>query len=201
MSKEKYNIIGDVHGRFDLLMELIAKMPLRDFIFVGDLIDRGPNPIEVVDWVIKTRSVCVLGNHEHMMLDFYKQTKRYDFNTWFRNEGDVTFDAYEKDKKTLNDHLNFIDNLPTKFESDHLIVTHAPTIHHDKMNVFDAVWCRRPSKKIPNGKTHIYGHQGMRYEGKNERGIITSICIDNSAVGELIGMTWPEKEYFSVQEK
>ena len=36
-------IIGDVHGCFDTLIALIAKLPTdAKIIFVGDLIDRGP---------------------------------------------------------------------------------------------------------------------------------------------------------------
>lgn len=37
-------VIGDIHGRLDLLEELIKKAPLGVALcFVGDLIDRGPS--------------------------------------------------------------------------------------------------------------------------------------------------------------
>ena len=39
-------IIGDVHGCYDTLMALIAKLPEdAEIVFVGDLIDRGKNRI------------------------------------------------------------------------------------------------------------------------------------------------------------
>ena len=43
-------IIGDVHGCYNTLMELIAKLPKdAKLCFVGDLIDRGPNSKDVVE--------------------------------------------------------------------------------------------------------------------------------------------------------
>lgn len=196
-----YNIIGDVAGRYDELRELLKKMPPRKLIFVGDLIDRGPNSLDVVEYVEGTGSICVLGNHEHMMLDFFSGGKEYLENAWFENGGIKTYLEYAGHGKTLRRHLSFLENLPLKFEDENLIVTHAPTIHHSKMNKFQAVWYRQPSLKIPEGKVHVYGHNGMFRESKNSKGEITSICIDNSGVGKLMGMTWPEREYFSVSQR
>lgn len=72
----RYDIIGDVHGCFDELLALMAQldaMPARNgerrqLVFVGDLINRGPRPLDVVDQVMSLveqgRALCVLGNHE-----------------------------------------------------------------------------------------------------------------------------------------
>ncbi|MDV7341430.1 metallophosphoesterase [Terasakiella sp. A23] len=72
--------IGDVHGRFDLLQQIIttAKKAIPksakrvDFVLLGDIIDRGDAAIEVLDltrdgiedWNI----ICLLGNHEQLLL-------------------------------------------------------------------------------------------------------------------------------------
>lgn len=78
--------IGDIHGRYDLLYELL-KAITRDllrvrhrvtpiFIFLGDYIDRGPNSKEVVQTLIEMMAGgdldirCLRGNHEQAMLDF-----------------------------------------------------------------------------------------------------------------------------------
>jgi len=74
--------VGDVHGRDDLLRELIAKIeddraargPARDVIvFLGDLIDRGPASCEVVERLRgfapdNARLVFLAGNHEEVLL-------------------------------------------------------------------------------------------------------------------------------------
>src|SRR5215212_8344071 len=61
-----FDIIGDVHGCFDELVELLAKLgyserPVgawghdeRKAIFVGDLVDRGPKIPEVVRLVMES---------------------------------------------------------------------------------------------------------------------------------------------------
>ena len=62
-------IIGDVHGCYDELVELLAKIPLKDRLaFVGDFVDRGPKPKEVLNLVQELieshRAVAVGGNHD-----------------------------------------------------------------------------------------------------------------------------------------
>ena len=75
-------LIGDLHGRADLLAAMLARIsaepqgPTARLIFVGDLIDRGPQSAAVLQKVwhlTRTRPgqvICLMGNHERMMLDF-----------------------------------------------------------------------------------------------------------------------------------
>lgn len=74
--------IGDVHGRLDLLTDLLARIeqdnarraPKRVFVvMIGDLIDRGPDSKGVIDLLRErppsfARFVFILGNHEEVML-------------------------------------------------------------------------------------------------------------------------------------
>lgn len=75
--------MGDVHGRFDLLEKLIDRIgehngalaPAKSLhiLFLGDLIDRGPDSAQVLDYLHalqrKTNRVLVLqGNHEEALL-------------------------------------------------------------------------------------------------------------------------------------
>lgn len=74
--------VGDIHGRLDLLDRLlaaieqdIARRPARDIllIFLGDLIDRGPDSRGVVERLRtyrhdKLRACFVAGNHEEVLL-------------------------------------------------------------------------------------------------------------------------------------
>jgi serine/threonine protein phosphatase 1 len=74
--------IGDIHGRLDLLEDLLAKIhaELQHYpsartllIFVGDLIDRGPSSAQVIERLrtysrTGIRPVFLLGNHEEVLL-------------------------------------------------------------------------------------------------------------------------------------
>ena len=74
-----YDIIGDIHGQADKLVNLLEKMgytlhgkvwnhPSRQVIFVGDFIDRGLQQLETVkiarSMVNAGAALAVLGNHE-----------------------------------------------------------------------------------------------------------------------------------------
>ena len=74
--------IGDVHGRLDLLKQLLGlieddvrKRPSMrcDLIFLGDLVDRGPDSAAVVEFLRTyrpafARPCFLMGNHEEVML-------------------------------------------------------------------------------------------------------------------------------------
>ena len=75
-----YDVIGDIHGDATRLRALLRKLGHRETasgfvapagrqaVFVGDLIDRGPGQLEVLDivrrMVDRGDARCVLGNHE-----------------------------------------------------------------------------------------------------------------------------------------
>ena len=54
------NIIGDIAGEFDALIELVKRMPDEDILLVGDLVDRGPKSLQVIEWAIDTPNVSAL---------------------------------------------------------------------------------------------------------------------------------------------
>jgi hypothetical protein len=72
--------VGDVHGCFRELCELIERLRLREsdeIIFVGDLVDRGPEPVKVVDLVstmaMSGMAKVIAGNHEEKMLRYLRR--------------------------------------------------------------------------------------------------------------------------------
>lgn len=97
-------IIGDVHGEFQSLLNLVEKIPKDStLIFVGDLVDRGLNSKEVIDFVKKNNYQCVLGNHEKMMIEYaHAFEKTYPnlpsmnyYHRWINNGGRQTLLSYK----------------------------------------------------------------------------------------------------------
>lgn len=74
--------IGDIHGRLDLLDALLPRIEAdhaargpaeRHIIFLGDLVDRGPDSAGVIERVRAMCAAdphvhCLMGNHEEIML-------------------------------------------------------------------------------------------------------------------------------------
>lgn len=90
--REGLDFIGDVHGKADLLAALLSRLgyrntagawrhPRRTAVFVGDLIDRGPQQLATVEMVQRMHAegaaLAVLGNHEHNALGWELPDERH----------------------------------------------------------------------------------------------------------------------------
>lgn len=69
-------VVGDVHGCLEELDELLRviqynKNQMR-LVFLGDLVDRGPDSVGCVRRVRELQTECIMGNHEEKHLRFYK---------------------------------------------------------------------------------------------------------------------------------
>ncbi|KAA0975355.1 metallophosphoesterase [Pseudomonas sp. ANT_H12B] len=79
--------VGDIHGHFTRLQAVIDAAgfnPLVDRLFsVGDLIDRGPECRDVLDWLTKPWFHPVRGNHDDYVVNF----DTCDIVNWLYNGG------------------------------------------------------------------------------------------------------------------
>ena len=79
-------IIGDVHGCYYTLAELYNniknKYPDIEIYCVGDLIDRGNNSYEVMEFVINKKIQFTPGNHEYMFYNFFKDPTSVFARSW-----------------------------------------------------------------------------------------------------------------------
>jgi serine/threonine protein phosphatase 1 len=104
--------VGDIHGRIDLLNELLARIDadiaLRPterplYVFLGDYIDRGPSSRETIDTLIEhgATNECVFlkGNHELIALKCLSD--RGLFDQWLRLGGAETLISYGASAETL----------------------------------------------------------------------------------------------------
>ena len=96
-------VVGDIHGRADLLDRLLALIAAEPearaarLIFVGDYIDRGPDSAKVLmrlqEMTTAGRAVCLMGNHERMLLDAIDQPEEAG-QRWLLNGGDATLASF-----------------------------------------------------------------------------------------------------------
>jgi len=150
MPTEPFQVIGDVHGRADLLDLLLDDLDLSlPIAFVGDIIDRGPYSAQALEIVfalcqeVPEQVMCLLGNHEMMLIEFLQRPTTLG-RRWLRNGGTETLESYGiygvseiSEGAELTDAAaglrslfqpgmeEWLKTLPTQVVSGNTVVTHA----------------------------------------------------------------------------
>lgn len=110
--------IGDIHGRLDLLLELLNTINQEisahpkdhnTVVFLGDYVDRGPDSAGVVKHLSKlslhgAECIFLRGNHEKYIMDLTTLSVPYDI--WLQNGGGATLKSYGVDADPENDLQN-----------------------------------------------------------------------------------------------
>lgn len=120
-------VIGDVHGCYYTLKELVKKYWDPDktiLIQVGDLVNKGPNSAKSIAYWMKLSSkypdrvVMLRGNHEQFLIQAIKRPFLLNPCSQVRTEvyhSDLDLDKVKK----------WLQSLPLKWENEHILITHA----------------------------------------------------------------------------
>lgn len=110
--------VGDIHGHFTLLQQALDAAgfdPAVDRLFsVGDVVDRGPESSQVLEWLDKPWFFAVRGNHETMAID-HTRNRDLDRDTYLANGGEW-FVELELDQQRV--HAERFAQLPIAIEID-----------------------------------------------------------------------------------
>lgn len=167
---ENIYVIGDVHGCFYTLQNLLSRLPKdAELIFVGDLCDKGNFSKDVIDYVIENGHACVKGNHEHLMQTYLEDVifhnKHSPWSSDKRYGGMVTIDSYQGDRNKMLSHLEWIKSLPTYLQIDKYFITHGFALpfyeHRDNPESYNDYLLNRYEKGmyIENDEIiNIFGH-------------------------------------------
>ena len=151
-------VMGDVHGMYTRFLEMLHTIQFKDsdrLIMIGDVIDRGPNGLDVLERVMNAPNIeMVMGNHELMMLDYLSaQTPKeaiHDRSIWFHNGGKPTFDALMKLSEEEHEHIRgYLLNLPISMEIEVGKQKYYLVHGFPEDDAYDALWSR-PNKHSRN---------------------------------------------------
>jgi serine/threonine protein phosphatase 1 len=196
--------IGDVHGcvtALRTLLDRIAPESQDKLVFLGDLIDRGPDSKRVIETILELRNQCIVeaifGNHEEMLL--LSRTEAGLFQAWLSFGGRETLESYgiafdsntlrnkEWVKKIPAEHWHFLsaDLVDCVEEEGHILVHGAvdPDLPLDKQPWPDLRWARWDDpQRHCSGKITVCGHthqpSGLPISNGN------AICIDTWVYGD-----------------
>jgi serine/threonine protein phosphatase 1 len=207
--------IGDIHGCLSHLEHLIPMLPIRvedRLVFIGDFIDRGPDAKGVVDYVLQLRetlcpTVCLLGNHEQMFLDYLAGK---NVETFLYNGGMETLASYGlTGRRTISPedlppgHAAFFQELQHYYETDDFILVHAglrPGVSLLEQRLADLIWIRFDFIRSDYDfkKTVIFGHTPLSrtspFYGTKKVGIDTGAVYG----GRLTCLELPEMRVYQV---
>ncbi len=204
-------VCSDLHGfpieKF-LLMLKNAGFGKDDFLWVlGDVIDRGPDGIKLLKWLMaQPNAQLILGNHEAMLLgcDFLFEeitensianltgSKLDIYSNWVANGGQPTLNALSSVRNNEIEYiLEYLQEAPlyetTTVNGRDFIFTHSGLGSFEKDKKLseysrtDLLWCRpNLNQKYFEDVTVIFGHTPTVYYGEKFKGraIVTDSWID-----------------------
>ncbi|MEM7212548.1 MAG: metallophosphoesterase [Pseudomonadota bacterium] len=189
--------IGDVHGCFELLEEVhgwidadLERVQPADWriIHLGDYIDRGPKPAEVLEFLIERsdnpRVLSLRGNHDHYLIDFIDDPQTPYLDRWLTYGGAETFGGYEIDpglsavpvydpmRAEIHDavleavppeHVEFLRRCSQSLRFGDYFFAHAgvkPSVALEHQAKWELMWMREPflSSDADFGAVVVHGH-------------------------------------------
>jgi serine/threonine protein phosphatase 1 len=166
-------VIPDLHGRFDLLREMLTRIEAHaegragTIVVLGDYVNKGPDSRLVVE---RMRAGLfdgwpffpLKGNHDAMMVEALRDTSK--MHGWIDKGGDATIKSYGGDPSVIPDaDVAWLDGLPLTHVDAHRIYVHAgldPGVPLDAQPEHTLLWKRyRKGDSAGFGSRHVvHGH-------------------------------------------
>ena len=208
-------VVGDIHGRDDLLGPLLRRIhedaagKPHDLVFVGDYVDRGDQSAVVMARLFALRTqphvTFLLGNHEKMMLDFLDDPEGRA-GRWFRYGGLQTLASFgiggvtetapsgalrkarDAFRKALGPVEAWLRGLDRGFVSGNVAVVHAaldPALPLDAQNPRTLIWGHPEFGSTPRRDGLWVVHGHSIVERPKAEGGVVSIDTGAYASGRL----------------
>ncbi len=192
-------VIGDIHGCYDELKDLIETLEtegeynkgIDKLVFLGDYIDRGDKSKQVIEFIRNLQMnndnvIALMGNHEDMLLSYLDNGDE----NWEWNGHRSTLNSYDGFTKQFHKDVKWIRTLPLYHEDEHCIYVHAginPYKPMEEQDRFDLLWVREEfiySMKEYYKKV-IFGHTPTVHITEDTKPVCTftgNIGIDTACV-------------------
>jgi hypothetical protein len=156
-------VVGDIHGCYDELTDLLDKVKLKKtdrVISVGDLITKGPKSREVLElFMTDDRFSTVIGNHDLML-------RRH----WYGEDVELKAaqkEAHKELKGEKDAYMQFLSSLPFTIDLDTHLVVHAglrPNVELHSQTTGDLTRLRTlgPDRESDEGTPWYYVYNGEK---------------------------------------
>ena len=207
--KNKVFIVGDVHGCFNSLTQLLKKADCdpdkHRLILLGDLINKGPHSFKVLNWVRRNKIESLMGNHEWKFIKCVEQKSPLP-KPLKELKGQMG--------KELSQWIKWLKTLPLYIEEEDFLAVHGGLVPGEEpkqsspenlLNIRywdDKNKCLKKTGAPPwhhfykKQKLVVYGHWAL--QGLNIQS--NSIGLDTGCVygGKLTGLWLPKRSIVQV---
>ncbi|MGI6212727.1 MAG: metallophosphoesterase [Anaerovoracaceae bacterium] len=165
-------VMSDIHGMYDKYQEMLDKIGLTDsdtLFVIGDVLDRGPQPVEILfDMMMRPNVIPIIGNHEYMaancldlleddltpdVIEELEEERWISLFEWMSNNADPTIRELqaldEEEREQVVDYLGEFSAYEEVTVGDRsYLLVHAglgnfrPDKPLDAYDLFDLVWDR-----------------------------------------------------------
>jgi len=106
----KLLVLSDIHANFPALKAVIDDVSSYDYaVFLGDSVDYGPNPNEVLEWIKENVDFVLMGNHDKAVaynIDCMCGERTHELSVYTRNEISL--------KLLREEYIKYLRSLPEK---------------------------------------------------------------------------------------
>ncbi len=122
-------VIGDIHGCFFTLSELVNKIKEKyhkiKIYSVGDLVDRGNFSLEVIDFIQEQNIRFTPGNHDYMFYYYIHNPTSEMGEAWVYNGYEKTLDSYNNRFSKIEEQLDLIIHASVMIDLPDCFISHA----------------------------------------------------------------------------
>lgn len=185
LSSEKTDVVGDVHGLLTDFLKLVGRAgwtlypegrlrhadPERRLLLLGDLVDRGPHSLELLEIVRRAQAdglaECIQGNHELKLVNFVDTAEREGIPRWgSRSNAETGMKLMRMSKDKRDVLVDYMRNMPDCVVHEGVGVPPMAFVHG---NVYDF----NPDLSLKGDL--VYGQTGILRKG---------VSIDSDAIYE-----------------
>jgi predicted phosphodiesterase len=151
----RYAVLSDIHGNYEAFKSVLLYLENRsidNFLFCGDIIGYGPQPVECIEEIRKLSNLkAVLGNHDAALIG--------KINIKWFNDAAVRSINYAKEKMDI-DSINWINKLPERIDTEDFSIVHGSPRNPLKEYLLSEMQVYENLKYL-NNKICFIGHSHM----------------------------------------
>lgn len=189
--EKRFIVVGDVHGcpaQLEEILDLGPSFPDHRWVFLGDYINRGPEPETVLQILRTLDAVFLLGNHEEILIQRWRSASSPAVGRGWLDAAGVSLESFEWLTSVPVDH----------FETEDYLFVHAGldvSKPRSDQTRDDYLWVRHEgdySSVTP--KLVVHGHHGV--DQPVRQGNRVNLNTRCGSGGPLTALVLPEFRFF-----